>query len=67
MVAQTQKLTVMKSQTFDVHSSIGKQFLSLAKRFCKNFQNDVDCFAEIDTEAYIFHLNSEKETITVIK
>jgi hypothetical protein len=57
----------MESQTFDIYSFIGKQFLTLAKRFCKNFQYDTLCEAIIDTENYSFFVNSDEETITISK
>lgn len=54
----------MKSQTFELTSFIGKQFYTLAKRFCSNLELNKPCKAIIDTEEYTFLISNNKITIS---
>jgi len=53
-----------KSQTFNLDSFIGKQFYSLAKRFCTSLVLNTPCSAIIDTEKFIFIVTENTITIT---
>jgi len=54
----------MNKQTFKLDSFIGRQFHTLAKRFCKEFVLNKPCEAIIDTEKYIFLVTTEEITIS---
>lgn len=53
----------MNKQTFNINSFVGKQFLTLAKRFCSNFEYNKSCNAVIDTEKYTFFCDGVNITI----
>jgi hypothetical protein len=52
-------------QTFELNSFIGKQFYTIAKRFCKTLELNKPCKAIIDTEEFVFLVTNN--TITVSK
>jgi len=54
-------------QTFDIYSFLGKQFVNLAKKYCKNFQYDKSCEGVIDTERYSFFVDTNEGTVTISK
>jgi uncharacterized membrane protein len=57
----------METQTFDMYSFLGIQFLAIAKRFGNSFQYDTLCKVSIDNETYYFFVNNDEETITISK